>query len=107
MNKKTISLCLASLLLSHIALADEIEVNFMAGYQMGFFMGIASEHPEKVCGNISFGFMVPVIREYVSSHAPGYPLHNDEVLNLQAKYFPCLQKQPDQEYRINWLNSGG
>ena len=94
MHKKTISRCLAGLLLiPGFGFADEIEPNFQAGYRMGFFMAVAAGHPEKVCGNVHFVSMNEVIKKYVSSHVANYPLKYDEVLDLQAKHFPC-EKPP-------------
>lgn len=98
MSKSTVFVCLASLLLVPMAgLADEIEPNFMAGYRMGFFMAVAAGNPDKNCGNMSFASMAPVVREYVSSHAPDYPLKYSEVLDLQEKYFPCPKKPAASE----------
>ena len=90
MSIKKISVCVAALsLLPGLALADEIESNFMAGYRMGFFMAVAAGNTHKVCGNVHFVSMQPVIKEYVTSHTPNYPLKFDEVLELEAKSFSC------------------
>ena len=98
MSKNIVSACIVGLLmLPSLGSADEIEPNFMAGYRMGFFMAVGAGNPEKVCGNVSFMSMNIAIKEYVSSHAPNYPLKYNEVLEVQTKYFPCPKKQAPSE----------
>lgn len=90
MSKKTIFLGITGLLLlPGLGLADEIEPSFMAGYRMGFFMAVSAGNPHKICGNVHFASMLPVIKEYESSNTTNYPLKYKEILDLEAKFFPC------------------